>query len=221
MVAIPMEGGALTGSAKTVAPAGTKAQRSPRTVWVGLAAVVAIVLLGFGFWSGRLVGFRSSKSAPVVSQAAPVSTVPPPAANSPAMEKPSPSSPAPAANSSTVASHPAATTSAVQPRASAPPVAAPAQAVPDTASSDAAAPLPPSSSRTATLTLHDSDRNREIPLKIYYPDHISSSLPLIVFSHGYGGSREGYEYLGRGWADAGYIVIFPTHIGSDGDARGG
>jgi predicted dienelactone hydrolase len=67
----------------------------------------------------------------------------------------------------------------------------------------------------AELTLRDSAGNREIPLKIYYPAHISGSLPLIVFSHGYGGTREGYEYLGRGWADAGYIVILPTHAGSD------
>ncbi len=88
----------------------------------------------------------------------------------------------------------------------------------ETATQEVAPPLAPSSSRTATLTLHDSDRNREIPLKIYYPGHISGSLPLIVFSHGYGGSRESYEYLGRSWADAGYIVIFPTHIGSDSDA---
>jgi predicted dienelactone hydrolase len=97
-------------------------------------------------------------------------------------------------------------------------VTPPQQAAPEAASPEVAQPLPPSSSLTAELTLHDSDRNREIPLKIYYPGHISSSLPLIIFSHGYGGSREGYEYLGRGWADAGYIVIFPTHIGSDSDA---
>jgi serine/threonine protein kinase/dienelactone hydrolase len=224
MVAIPVEGGALSGSAKTVTPAGTKSPLSPQTMWVTLAAVVAIVLLGFGFWSGRLVGFHSSKPAAAVSPAvpaAPVATTPNPAANTPAVsQKPSPSSPAPSPmpSSSVATSHPAAVAQPVQPRASASPVVAPTQATSEAASPEVAAPLPPSSSRTATLTLHDSDRNREIPLKIFYPDHISGSLPLIIFSHGYGGSREGYEYLGRGWADAGYIVILPTHIGSDTDA---
>ena len=69
----------------------------------------------------------------------------------------------------------------------------------------------PSTSLTAELNLHDSPRNRDIPVKIYYPGHVAGSLPVIIFSHGYGGSDQGYEYLGRGWADAGYIVILPTH----------
>ncbi len=76
-------------------------------------------------------------------------------------------------------------------------------------------PLPASTSLTAELNLRDASRNRDIPVKIYYPGHISGSIPLIVFSHGYGGTDQGYEYLGRGWADAGYIVVFPTHRGSD------
>jgi serine/threonine protein kinase/dienelactone hydrolase len=182
-------------------------------VWAGLAAAVAIVLVSFGFWSGRLVGFRSSKSAPMVTIAPPVTpgAPPPPPVTStpPPSAKPSPS-PTPAA----VATEP----SHAAPLPAHPHSSAPQAASPDTASQEATVPLPASSSRTATLTLHDSARNREIPLKVYYPGQISGSLPLIVFSHGYGGSREGYEYLGRGWADAGYIVILPTHIGSDTDA---
>ncbi|MBV9342726.1 MAG: hypothetical protein JO159_17820 [Acidobacteria bacterium] len=39
-----------------------------------------------------------------------------------------------------------------------------------------------------------------------------------MFSHGFGGTKDGYEYLGNGWADSGYIVILPTHFGSDHDA---
>ncbi len=224
MVAIPTADGAVSGSTKAVVTAGTKPLRSPRAMWTGLAAIVAVALLGFGFWSGRLVGFHSSKSAPVVSSTAPSAEVSPSpgVANAPAaVEKPSPSSPAPTPvatpSSSPPANHSLPAAQPVQPRTATAPIAAPAQPVSEAASTDAT-PLPPSSSRSATLTLHDSDRNREIPLKVYYPDHISGSLPLIVFSHGYGGSREGYEYLGRGWADAGYIVILPTHIGSDIDA---
>ena len=71
---------------------------------------------------------------------------------------------------------------------------------------------------TADVLLHDSSRNHDIPVKIYYPSSGSASSPLIVFSHGFGGTKDGYEYLGNGWADAGYIVMLPTHIGSDHEA---
>jgi predicted dienelactone hydrolase len=75
-----------------------------------------------------------------------------------------------------------------------------------------------SQSGTAELTLRDGARKREIPIRIYYPEKLSGSLPAIVFSPGYGGTRESYAYLGRAWADAGYIVIVPTHLGSDSTA---
>jgi len=73
-------------------------------------------------------------------------------------------------------------------------------------------------SSTTDLTLHDTARARDIPLKIYYPNDVSHAYPLIIFSHGFGGTGEGYRYLGEGWADAGYIVVLPTHHGSDRDA---
>jgi predicted dienelactone hydrolase len=38
---------------------------------------------------------------------------------------------------------------------------------------------------------------------------------VIVFSHGLGASREQYGYFGRHMAECGYIVIAPTHAGSD------
>ncbi len=37
----------------------------------------------------------------------------------------------------------------------------------------------------------------------------------MVFSHGLGGSRDGFGYLGEHWADAGYVVIALQHPGSD------
>jgi predicted dienelactone hydrolase len=40
-------------------------------------------------------------------------------------------------------------------------------------------------------------------------------VPLIVFSHGLGGSRNGYQYLGRFWAAHGYASMHVQHIGSD------
>jgi predicted dienelactone hydrolase len=69
---------------------------------------------------------------------------------------------------------------------------------------------------TSNLNLHDSARNRNIPLKIYYPKTSKTErFPVIVFSHGAGGSKDGYGYLGRYWAEHGFVVLHPTHLGSD------
>jgi predicted dienelactone hydrolase len=43
----------------------------------------------------------------------------------------------------------------------------------------------------------------------------SKTVPLIVFSHGLGGSRNGYQYLGRFWASQGYASLHVQHVGSD------
>lgn len=61
----------------------------------------------------------------------------------------------------------------------------------------------------------DSARNRKVPVKIYYPEKGQGPFPVIVFSHGLGGSRDGYEYLGRHWASHGYVSVHPQHLGSD------
>jgi predicted dienelactone hydrolase len=61
----------------------------------------------------------------------------------------------------------------------------------------------------------DTARNRPVPVKIYYPEKGEGPFPVIVFSHGLGGSREGYEYLGRHWASHGYVVAHVQHQGSD------
>ena len=39
--------------------------------------------------------------------------------------------------------------------------------------------------------------------------------PVVLFSHGLGGSREGYGYLGSYWAAHGYVAVHLQHIGSD------
>jgi len=69
--------------------------------------------------------------------------------------------------------------------------------------------------QTAEYDWYDSTRNREVPVKIYMPKDSAGSFPVIIFSHGLGGSREGYKYLGEYWASHGFISIHPTHIGSD------
>lgn len=61
----------------------------------------------------------------------------------------------------------------------------------------------------------DAKRDRKVPVKVYSPADTGMPSPLIVFSHGLGGSREGYEYLGRHWAGHGYISVHIQHLGSD------
>jgi len=65
-----------------------------------------------------------------------------------------------------------------------------------------------------SITLHDTARNRDVPLKIYYPVG-QHSEPLLIFSHGFGADKDGYRYLAEGWAKAGYVVVLPTHHGGD------
>ena len=64
------------------------------------------------------------------------------------------------------------------------------------------------------LTIHDEARNRDIPIRIYRCGKIKSA-PVLLFSHGLGGSREMGLYLGEHWAARGYIAVFLQHPGSD------
>lgn len=63
----------------------------------------------------------------------------------------------------------------------------------------------------------DSQRQRRVPAKLYLPvtKAIAGSVPLVVFSHGIGGSRGGYSYLGRYLAAHGYGSLHVQHVGSD------
>ncbi len=61
----------------------------------------------------------------------------------------------------------------------------------------------------------DANRSREIPYKSYAPANPTGRCPVIIFSHGLGGSRDGYGYLGSFWASNGYVTIHLQHHGSD------
>lgn len=63
----------------------------------------------------------------------------------------------------------------------------------------------------------DAARQRQVPVRLYLPDAASAAapVPLVVFSHGIGGSRQGYSYLGRYWASHGYASLHLQHVGSD------
>ena len=70
--------------------------------------------------------------------------------------------------------------------------------------------------RIASLTfdVKDAKRERTMPLRVYLPES-GKPAPVILFSHGLGGSRDNNPYLGNHWAKRGYVVVFVQHPGSD------
>ena len=70
--------------------------------------------------------------------------------------------------------------------------------------------------RSIDFNWNDSSRERQVPVRLYWPAHASSKpVPLIVFSHGMGGSRTGYTYLATRWAENGIASLHVQHTGSD------
>ncbi len=68
--------------------------------------------------------------------------------------------------------------------------------------------------KSIELSVVDSKRNREIPIRVYLPLD-SKPLPCVFFSHGLGGSRDGNKFLGDHLASRGYVAVFLQHPGSD------
>jgi predicted dienelactone hydrolase len=64
------------------------------------------------------------------------------------------------------------------------------------------------------LTVHDAARNRDIPIRVYLPTN-TVPQPVVLFSHGLGGTREGSVFLGEHWSARGYVAVFLQHPGSD------
>ncbi len=68
---------------------------------------------------------------------------------------------------------------------------------------------------TKTMDWLDAKRQRPVPVRLYLPTIDSAKKPLVIFSHGIGGSRDGYSYLGRFFAANGYASLHVQHVGSD------
>lgn len=64
------------------------------------------------------------------------------------------------------------------------------------------------------LTVGDEKRVRDLPIRVYLPGS-GKPAPVVIFSHGLGGSRENSPYLGKHWSARGYVVVFVQHAGSD------
>lgn len=85
------------------------------------------------------------------------------------------------------------------------------------ASAGTRASAPSQGHRVLDLDLMDGERRRPVPVRLYLPQQATRSqlVPLVVFSHGLGGSRMGYRYLGSHWANEGMASLHPQHVGSD------
>jgi predicted dienelactone hydrolase len=65
----------------------------------------------------------------------------------------------------------------------------------------------------------DKERSdRDVPYKMYIPADAKGALPVVLFSHGLGGTRDGAAYLLEYLAAHGYVVVAVQHHGSDGPA---
>jgi pimeloyl-ACP methyl ester carboxylesterase len=88
--------------------------------------------------------------------------------------------------------------------------------VPDEVTTSASVDTAPS---YATVEYEWSDplRGRAVPVRLYLPvlTDPGMRIPLVVFSHGIGGSRRGYSYLGNHFAANGIASLHVQHVGSD------
>lgn len=75
-------------------------------------------------------------------------------------------------------------------------------------------PTKPTSPVAHPIDLTIEAQDGAIPLRIILPK-AAAPAPVILFSHGLGGTNKGYSYLGQAWAARGYAVVFLQHPGSD------
>lgn len=61
----------------------------------------------------------------------------------------------------------------------------------------------------------DARRDRTVPYLIRYPRGVIGPVPVVIFSHGLGGSRRGAVYYAEHLVSHGYVVVMVQHPGSD------
>jgi predicted dienelactone hydrolase len=75
-------------------------------------------------------------------------------------------------------------------------------------------PLIVAPGKPTVLELVAKNAEREVPVRVYLPAK-PGPAPVILFSHGLGGSRANDEFLALHWAGRGYVAVFLQHAGSD------
>lgn len=79
----------------------------------------------------------------------------------------------------------------------------------------------PNDGRAAPIDVDvvDEERSRTVPIRVFLPPRVAGDkpapCPVVLFSHGLGGSRAGCSFLGDHWSRRGYAVVFLQHPGSD------
>ena len=76
-------------------------------------------------------------------------------------------------------------------------------------------PVPVAAAVIETGAFHDAGRGRDVPYKAYWPNGQKGPRPVVIFSHGLGGTRSAAAYLGSALSSAGFIAIHIQHAGSD------
>lgn len=67
----------------------------------------------------------------------------------------------------------------------------------------------------------DTGRNRDVAYFIRHPAQIAAPLPIVIFSHGLGGTERGAVYYSEHLASHGFAVVHVRHPGSDAAIWGG
>lgn len=68
------------------------------------------------------------------------------------------------------------------------------------------------------LTLHDSVQDRDVTLRILYPDG-AGPFPVVVYSTGMFCYPQMYDRVTTHWVSHGYVVVQPNHIDSPNNAE--
>ncbi|GAB5562160.1 MAG: acetylhydrolase [Synoicihabitans sp.] len=58
-------------------------------------------------------------------------------------------------------------------------------------------------------------QSRRVPIRVRFDAERQTPQPVILFSHGLGGSNRGGSYLAEHWARRGYVTVALQHMGSD------
>lgn len=61
--------------------------------------------------------------------------------------------------------------------------------------------------------VRDAERGKDVVFTVEYPTR-PGSYPLVIFSHGFGATRQTYVGLSAHWASQGFVVIKPAHADS-------
>ncbi|MEV6166647.1 chlorophyllase [Streptomyces sp. NPDC051954] len=83
----------------------------------------------------------------------------------------------------------------------------------DTGTTGATVPAPTPIVSVKPVSLSAPARGADLQVRVSAPA-LGHELPIIVFSHGFGSSSDGYGPLVDFWASHGFVVIQPTHLDS-------